>query len=225
MPLLAYCIAESGHKIETPHGVQDAIVNTVTECGLTGFVSNYQPLNGHNQIRSAALNFNQVLQQLLQQIAIIPFRFPTLFADESEMSDFLKEHAEEYRKALLRLRDVVQMEVSLSFDQPITTSQASGTEYLRARQSKRHKLAEGAHAIRTNLDRLIKDWREHESSGGMRCYMLILRNDVNAVFQHLKGSSIASGLHARVTGPWPATEFVSANPETRASETFKITSP
>jgi hypothetical protein len=212
MPLLAYCILEAGRTIEVPaKGVQNALILSVSECGLTGVLSEYQPRGDRTHIRAEALDFNRVLQQFLQHVALVPFRFPTLVADESEMSVFLKEHTHEYRELLLRLRDVVQMELNLAIDQPLPASQESGTEYLRARQNQHHILVDSAGAARLALKTWIQDWHQHESSSGMRCYMLVPRTAVTTVLQQLKGTNIASGLHARVTGPWPATEFLSAN--------------
>lgn len=210
MPLLAYCIAEAGPEIEIPReGLQNAIIRTVSECGLISFVSDYQPQGDRNHLRGAVLDFNRVLQALLQHVAIIPFRFPTVVADESDMSNLLRDHAAQYRESLMRLRDVVQLELNLTFAGPIPTSNGSGTQYLRARQTGHHLLADSAQNVRLALTAWIQDWRQHESSKGMRCYLLVPRASVTTVLERLKQTTIASALRARVTGPWPATEFLS----------------
>jgi hypothetical protein len=209
MPLLAYCIAEVRLGIETPkYGVQENVIRTVPESGLVGFVSDYNLSRDRGQVRSIALEFNRVLQDLLRQVAIVPFRFPTVVADESEMSRFLLEHAEEYRETLLRLRDSVQMEISLTIDRPAPTERASGTQYLRSRQAWRRKLTDAADAMRHAVSAWIQDWHQHESSTGLRCYILISRSAVPAVLEKLQRVGIPADLHARVTGPWPATEFL-----------------
>src|SRR5579862_1858746 len=106
MPLLVYCIAEAGSKIEIPPcGVQGASLRTLIESGLICFLSDYDHSAGGNHVRDAALDFNRVLQELLRQAAIVPFRFPTLLEDESEIRRFLLQHAAEYCDALARLRD------------------------------------------------------------------------------------------------------------------------
>lgn len=209
MALLAYCIAEAGANIEIPHsGVQEKPIQTVAESGLTCFVSEYNGGGDRDQIRATAVEFNRVLQDVLQQAAIVPFRFPTLIADESEMRGFLREHAEKYLEDLRRLRGAVQMEVNLTADDSPKAT-ISGADYLRARQARHHKFTATAAAIREALAPWAKDWREHESSGGTRCYVLIPRVDVQSVLQRLQGVKIPGELQARVTGPWPATEFLS----------------
>lgn len=207
MPLLAYCIAEAGSIEIPPCGVQGKTIQTVSESGLIGFVSEYNQVGDSEQIRSTALEFNRVLQDLLRQAAIVPFRFPTMVEDESEMRGFLRDHADKYLENLRRLRDAVQMEVNLTADES-PKAKSSGTDYLRARQARHQKFAATAEAIRQALSAWTKDWREHESSGGTRCYVLISRDAVKTVLQRLQGMKIPDDLRARVTGPWPATEFL-----------------
>jgi len=209
MPLLAYCIAEAGAKIEVPRsGVQAKSIQTVSESGLVSFISDYSPAADRVQVRGVVLEFNRVLQQLLRQAAIVPFRFPTVVADESEMHRFLREHAEEYLGNLHCLQDAVQMEINLNVDDSLERARLTGAQYLRARQARRQKLAATAASFRKALLKWAKDWREHESSGGTRCYLLISRDTVPLVLQELKSIQLEGDLHARVTGPWPATEFL-----------------
>jgi hypothetical protein len=207
MPLLAYCIAEAGAKIEVPgSGVQGKSVQTIAESGLIGFVSEYNGAGDRKQIRGTAMEFNRVLQHLLQHAAVVPFRFPTVVADESEMRGFLREHAEEYSENLQRLRDAVQMEVSLTSDESPKVG-VSGADYLRTRQARHQKFTATAGTIREALAPWAKDWRQHESTGGVRCYVLIPRDAVQTVLERLQGLKIPDDLRARVTGPWPATDF------------------
>jgi len=213
MPLLAYCIAEAGAKIEAPScGVQGKRIETISESGLISFVSEYHRRADRDQIRSTALEFNRVLDDLLRQAAIAPFRFPTMLADQSELRQFLREHAREYLENLHRLRDAVQMEINLTVDEPCETAQVSGAGYLRARQTRHRRLADAAGTIRKVLAPSVRDWHEHVSSGRTRCYVLISRDAIQTVLEQLQGLKITGDLHARVTGPWPATEFWTQNP-------------
>jgi hypothetical protein len=208
MPLLAYCIAEAGSKIGIlPPGVQGASLRTVTENELICFFSEYDPsTRGNNHVREVALDFNRVLHALLNQVAIIPFRFPTLLADESEIRNFLQQHLAEYRAVVGRLRDVVQIEVNLTVDPP-PQPQGSGKEYLLARQHSSRTLSDAANRIREQLGTKIRDWRQHQSSTGTRCYMLVSRHDLKSAFEKCRELKLPAELKGRVTGPWPATEF------------------
>jgi len=213
MPLLAYCIAEAEAKIEVPRsGVQAKSIWTVSESGLVSFISDYSAAADRVQVRSAVLEFNGVLQHLLRQTTIAPFRFPTVVADEAEMRSFLREHAGEYLGNLQRLQGAVQMEINLTLDDSLKDPALSGAQYLRARQARRQTLAATAASLRKTLAKWTKDWREHESSGGTRCYLLISRDTVPLVLGQLKSIQLDGDLHARVTGPWPATEFLTGKP-------------
>jgi|SRR5579862_3324107 len=208
MPLLVYCIAEAGSKIEIPPcGVQGASLRTLIESGLICFLSDYDPSVGGNHVRDAALNFNRVLQELLRQAAILPFRFPTLLADESEIRGVLQQHASEYRDALGRLRDVLQVEITLTLSHP-PQPEDSGKKYLLSRQHSNRTLADAADAIHQQLGAHIQDWRLHQSSNATRCYMLVSRDDLKRIFEKVRELKISSDLRARVTGPWPATDFI-----------------
>jgi len=214
MPLLAYCIAEPGSNIEVPlRGVQGVPPSTIIESGLICFLSEYEP-SGVNSthVREAALAFNRVLQELLGQTAIVPFRFPTLLGDEAEIRTFLQHHAAHYRDLLGRLRDVVQIEINLTINKSSQPS-GSGREYLLARQHLNRTLADAATLIRRYLGAQIRDWRQSQSSSATRCYMLVSRDDLKSTFEKFRELKIASELQARVTGPWPATDFIALPPD------------
>src|SRR5213078_4246868 len=70
-------------------------------------------MEGKATIRESALEFHRTVQELFRQAAVVPFRFPTILADENEISAFLAKHSSEYESALLRLRDAVQMEIRI----------------------------------------------------------------------------------------------------------------
>lgn len=219
MALLAYCIAVAGRKIEAPkRGVQQCAIRAITDSGLVAFTSEYAASQNREQVRTTALEFNYVLQHLFRQVAIIPFRFPTVLADESEVSAFLRDHADEYHGILTRLRDSVQMEIHLSSNAPPPSAE-SGTEYLRSRQARSQQLAEMTEEVRQRLAPSIQDWRQHEGSTVLRCYILVARSAVPGLLEQLQGTHVPPGLNARVTGPWPATEFLAENASHRRNIT------
>lgn len=210
MPLLAYCIAETGVLEHFPEGVQGHPVRPISDSGLTAFVSDYQPSAGTDRdaVRKTVLEFNRVLQEFMQQTTILPFRFPTVIADEAQMRGFLQSRSKEYSEALVRLRDLVQMEIHLTRAASSSETKSSGAEYLRTKQAQHRELTHGAVEFRKAISEYIRDWREHRSEGGTRCYALISRTAVQAMLQKAASVRISENLHARVTGPWPATEFI-----------------
>jgi hypothetical protein len=215
MPVLAYCITEPGPQIAVPEtGVQGAAIKPLHESGLRCFVSQYtdEPArSGSQQVRETALVFSHILQDFFRQIAIIPFRFPTLLADETEVLGFLKGHAAQYHKELRRLRDSVQMEVQISFrptEDDAGPHKTSGKDYLVARQERRQKLEAAAQEFRRAGGSRIQDWRQRDTPTGIRAYALVPREAVPAFLERAEKIALSGDLKARVTGPWPATEFL-----------------
>ena len=214
MAVLAYCITETLPEITPPHaGVRGTAIEAVRIQDLQCFASQFDPqdLVGKASIQEAALDFNRVLQELLRQIAVIPFRFPTILTDETVLSQFLTEHQAEYRDALLRLRNCVQMEIRLKMQtsmQPQATSPKSGAEYLRGRQAQHQYIDSIVARFREAVQPLAKQWRHRETTEGIRCFALVDRSDVQAFLRRVQAVSVPTESEPRVTGPWPASEFL-----------------
>jgi hypothetical protein len=213
MPLLAYCLAEARRAINVPlTGVQDAALQQISEAALQCFISDYRPPSaGEDQdIERLALAFHRVLKDIFGQVAIIPFRFPTLLQDESEVRSLLRERSEDYSRSLARLRDSVQMEVQLRLSGEPSPAQvgSSGARYLRERQERRQRLAITADELRRQLAPHATDWLQRETAQGLRCYALTQRSSVPEFLRQLEHSQISSEVLARATGPWPTTEFL-----------------
>jgi hypothetical protein len=214
MAVLAYCITETQPEITVPDaGVRGTTIETIRIQDLRCFASRFDPqdLVGKAPIQEAALDFNRVLQELLQQIAVIPFRFPTILTDETALSKFLTEHQAEYREALHRLRNCVQMEIRLKMQtstQSQSTSPKSGAEYLRGRQAQHQYIDSIVARFREAAEPLAKDWRHRETATGIRCFALVDRSNVQGFLRHVQAVSVPAESESRVTGPWPASEFL-----------------
>src|SRR5438105_12857385 len=111
MPVLAYCITDAGFQAAPVlTGVAGAQVENLTEGELRCFISEFQTQPEWNAT-DAVLKFNSVLQDILSRTGIIPFRFPTVLGNESELRDYVREHSEQYHEPLHRVKDDVQMEI------------------------------------------------------------------------------------------------------------------
>ena len=210
MALLIYCVTETLAVIPPSNrGVGNMPVESVEQNGLRCFVSEGKSIEG-TDVREDALAFHRVLNDLFRQAAIIPFRFPTILADRPEVTAHLTEHSEEYASALSRLRDLVQMELRIQFKESSRDAPArpSGTEYLRHIQARRAKLEMAGHEFRQVGARWIKGWRQRESSHGIRCFALIDRSAVIDFQRETESMAIQSELTARLSGPWPPTQFL-----------------
>jgi hypothetical protein len=220
MPALVYCLIEA-QDIEVPAtGVGDLPVERLEERGLRCFFSSARSTDDVIGLpaKQAALTFHHVVQKIFHQVAVIPFRFPTILQSEVELRSYLSSEERVYHEALNRLRGMVQMEIQLSHAVAPANSaevrsarKSSGTEYLRSRQSLQKELAKGAPAFRDLGDDLVRDWRERPSAQTLRCFALIQRDWVNDFKNKAANVQLASNVQARVSGPWPASEFVATN--------------
>ncbi|PYX95217.1 MAG: hypothetical protein DMG71_10055 [Acidobacteria bacterium] len=211
MPVLAYCITELEPRINVPAtGVQGSAIKSLQESGLRCFVSNYSDQASTKPVRELALTFSRVLQDMFGQIAIIPFCFPTLLSNEAELSAFVRERAAQYHEDLFRLRDAVQMEVQVNFQQadPKTgLTKQSGKDYMRARQLRHQKLDAAVQEFRRAGQTHLQDWRQRDTATGIRGFALVPRAAVTVFLETMRRVTVPPDLNARITGPWPATEF------------------
>ena len=212
MTVLAYCITETEPELRVPStGLEGRPVRFLAESGLRCFISDYGNEAAGKSVRQSALSFNRVLQDIFAQVAIIPFCFPTLLPSESEISDFVRENAAEYRKALSRLRHSVQMDVRISFrdpEQKLESRNESGTDYLSSRLSRHQRLEAVAQEFRRLGQPFIQDWHQREIASGMRGHALVARSLAASFLEKMAHVPVPADLQARVTGPWPAAEFL-----------------
>lgn len=212
MTVLAYCITETEPDIQVPSmGLEGHAIRSLVESGLRCFISDYGKEAAGKSVRESALIFSRVLRDIFAQVAIIPFCFPTLLPSESEISDFVRENADEYRKALSRLRDSVQMDVHISLPDPeqkLEARDGAGTDYLRKRLSRHQRLEGITEEFRRAAQPLIQDWRQREVATGLRGHALVARGLTASFLDKMARLPIPADVHVRVTGPWPAAEFL-----------------
>jgi hypothetical protein len=212
MPILAYCMTEPAFSMQAPlTGVGGAAVRSVEAGGVRCFFSRVAADDSSTRARDGALAFHSVLQEIFSHTAILPFRFPTVLEDEAELTSLIQERALEYQEALVRLRDLVQMEIRITLNQRKPQAEAakvSGKQYLDDRLAQQRRLDIAAESIRNGAASLLKGWRKRESGDGLRCFMLLGRGYVSQLQTKLTSVQISGDLSVRVSGPWPATEFV-----------------
>lgn len=211
MPLLAYCMMEATATIERPSaGVGGTTLEEFQESGLRCFFSCFKSREDLTRIPAAesALAFHGVIQALFRQALVIPFRFPTLAENEEELRHWLREGAPRYTEALARLRDTAQMEIHIRPpEQPSPGSPVSGGEYLRQKQSRAAGLSGAAEQFLQATRPWVIAWRQRQAGGDIRCYALVWRQTIPAF--HSAAQSVSDLLPgARLSGPWPPTEFV-----------------
>jgi hypothetical protein len=216
MPILAYCITDASVPVTAPEaGVAGERLTTFTYAGFQCFVSGFSERNTLSG-KESALAFHQVLQEIFNQTAIIPFRYPTTVDNETALRSFLEEQAVKYQAALERLRGMVQMEIRVSWNPDAESNSAvaekqSGGDYLRAKLRRESLMKILCAALRSCVDAWVSDWRQRPSSQGVRIFALVARSAVENFKSGLARMPVGPEWSVRASGPWPATEFIEKN--------------
>lgn len=203
--LLLYCMAsEAGAPPAPLRGVDGAAVEHADEAGVRCYFSRLESLPARDA-REQALGFHQVVSAVFRSATVVPFRFPTVLADEAALRRWLGERASAVARELQRLDGQVQMELRISAE--AAAAPAGGRAYLEARRDELRHLGATAQRARDAAGDLIAEARERETQHGLRCYCLVRRADV-AAFQQRVGALELEGARLLVSGPWPPTEFL-----------------
>ncbi|HEX3738778.1 MAG TPA: GvpL/GvpF family gas vesicle protein [Terriglobales bacterium] len=210
MPILLYCVA----KADAPAtslltGVAGDPVVRVNVGTLAAFTSSNTDKSNWLRplLQASALDFHRVLSEVFKSTAVIPFRFPTIFGDEEQLIQRLQERASEYAALLGKFGDLVQMEIRV-MNPDIKKPSETGTQYLKLRQTATAMAGKFTAELRAALSELSHDWRERPSKDGTRAFVLIARTQVADFQKMMRNATVPDELSVRVSGPWPATEFM-----------------
>jgi gas vesicle protein GvpL/GvpF len=212
MPILLYCVAEASTALNSAlAGVGGSPVSRIEHSRLAVFVS----LNSNSDawtrlpVSDSALQFHQVLHKLFQSAAILPFRFPTIFADETELGKHMENSAGRYRDALEKYRSNVQLEVVVNAAQaPTAQASNSGTEYLRERKKRQDELSLLLARVQSAAKSAVIEWKMRRAPDGARCFARVERDSIERFKKSARTLELPAGYTARVSGPWPVTEFL-----------------
>lgn len=214
--MLAYCIAEQQSQVDVPgRGVEGAPVNSISAGALRCFVSDFNRRTPDEPVPEIVTAFNRVLQRIFAQTAIIPFRFPTVVEGEHVLRQFLEGRSAEYGEALRRLRDKVQMDVRI-MPKPSGAPEASlqsGRSYLEQRRGRHQQAQSTLEEFRRVSDSPAVEWITRDTSSGIRAFALVDRSSLPVFLEKIARVITPAGISARVTGPWPPSEFVEINNE------------
>jgi hypothetical protein len=209
MAILLYCVAKGDvPDVELLTGVAGDPVVRVELAGLAMFTSSNTDKSHwlRPQLQTSALEFHRVLSEVFKSTAIIPFRFPTIFDDEEQLSERMRERASEYAALLDKFRELAQMEIRIT-NPDLTKPTESGTQYLKLRQTSTSLIDEFTAGLGATLSKLSQDWRQQASREGIRAFVLIRRDQVADFRNVMRDTPVPCELSVRVSGPWPVSEF------------------
>lgn len=197
-------------------GVKDAPVRSIDMDTLRCFVSDFGGNVPQEPLPEMVKAFNRVLQQIFEQAVIIPFRFPTVVESEDVLRKFITSRATEYSSALHRLRNKVQIDVRISIDKDTEAANVisqSGKNYLEIKKAGYQRVQSILEEFQRVSDSLAEKWVERDTPSGIRGFALLDRSSLSVFLEKIGRVHTPAGISARITGPWPPSEFVEAADE------------
>lgn len=208
---LAYCAFCHNPELALPQtGVTSAPVQVMAEGELRLLWSEVAWPFAPERMQKNALEFHEVISHVFKHTAVIPFRLLSVFEDERSLRAFVVEHAEAFLKDLERLRECVQMECVV-YPAPgrVQANSSSGAAYLREKAEMLQAQEQHVSAIRESLGELGRETRVREGKNGIRVFVLTERGKEQAFRARVEQAAVPESLSRRISGPWPAAEFLS----------------
>ena len=225
MPLLLYCVTPATEVDTTVRGVADAEVCSRAIGELRFFFSEMaSDVVPAQDIAKAARQVHEVVSDIFLRTAALPFRYPTLMADEAELVQLAAERGSRFREFLDRVGSRVQMDVRLTREVVVSGGQQdagedpctppagaqrsaaeSGRGYLLARANCQAQLSAAAESCRQAAG--SAEWRIQQRGENIRCQALISRVEVLSFFERMRALKLPDGVKAAVSGPWPPAGF------------------
>jgi Gas vesicle synthesis protein GvpL/GvpF len=208
---LAYCGFLHDAEISLPQkGVGLADVRVIGLRELRVLWSQVQWPFDPGQMQKNAVEFHNVVQHVFRQAPVVPFRLLSVFQSERELNAFASENAESFVADLQRLRDFVQMECVV-YPAPgrAQANPGSGAAYLRERAGLVRMIEQQTADLRERLGPLAREVRLREAKSGTRIFILTERGREREFRSLVEGVGLPEQLARRMSGPWPAAEFLS----------------
>ena len=209
--VLAYCGFQHAPRIALPAvGVRAAPVQLMSSGELGLLWSKVEWPFVPDQMQRSALEFHEVVRHVFNQTAVIPFRLLSVFEDQQALTAFVGENQARFLDDLERLKDFVQMEcVVYPAPGEAQAGSSSGKAYLEKKAVAMRSSEAFAQAVRDAVAHLSHEVRVREGKNGTRIFVLVARGRETDFRQAVSVLPLPEHLSRRISGPWPAAEFLS----------------
>jgi len=210
--VLAYCGFLHGQGTTTPEtGVDNSAVSPLAYDRLRLLWSEVEWPFEQGKLQQSAVDFHRVIEHVFRQVAVVPFRLLSVFDDLASLEKFAAEHVAGFVADLERLRDMVQMEAVVYVIAPRAIPNSdSGRAYLEQKAGMLRFAESHAATVREAIQQVSREVHIRQVKSGMRIFALVQRGK-EARFRDMVGSvPLPDGVSRRVSGPWPAAEFLSS---------------
>jgi hypothetical protein len=207
--ILVYCGFRHVPELALPAvGVNAAPVQVASFDNLNLLWSEVEWPFAPERMQKSAVEFHEVVHKVFKQTAVIPFRLLSVFDDQQAFTAFAAENRQRFLQDLSRLKDFVQMECVI-YPRPSQIDRSSGKAYLQQKAVALRSSEGLAQAMQESLAPLSREVRVREGKNGTRIFVLVERGRENDFRQAVSAVPIPSHLSRRMSGPWPAAEFLS----------------
>jgi hypothetical protein len=207
--ILVYCGFRHAPELALPAvGVNAAPVQVASFDNLNLLWSEVEWPFDPERMQKSAVEFHEVVHQVFRQTAVIPFRLLSVFDDQQAFTAFAAENCQRFLQDLSRLKDFVQMECVI-YPRPSQIDRSSGKAYLQQKAVALRSSEGLAQAMQNAIAHLSREVRVREGKNGTRIFVLVERGRENDFRQAVTAVPIPSHLSRRMSGPWPAAEFLS----------------
>jgi len=209
--VLSYCGFQQAPEIALPAiGVNAQQVQLMSSGGLGLLWSEVEWPFVPGQMQRNALEFHEVVRHVFNQTAVIPFRLLSVFDDQQALAAFAAENQARFLDDLERLKAFVQMEcVVYPAPGEAQAGSSTGKAYLEKKAVAMRSSEGFAQAVRNAVAHLGHEVRVREGKNGTRIFVLVERGRESDFRQTAAAVPIPSHLSRRISGPWPAAEFLS----------------
>lgn len=207
--ILVYCGFRQSPQLVLPMlGVNAAPVQLAASEDLGLLWSEVEWPFDPERMQKSAVEFHEVVHQVFKQTAVIPFRLLSIFDDQQAFTAFAAGNRERFLEDLDRLKDFVQMECVI-YPKPSQIDRSSGRAYLEQKAVALRSSQGFAQATQDAVAHLSREVRVREGKNGTRIFVLVGRGRENDFRQATAAVPIPDHLSRRMSGPWPAAEFLS----------------
>jgi Gas vesicle synthesis protein GvpL/GvpF len=215
MASLLYCVTQPTEMVGIASGVCGSPVQSRESAGLRAYWSEIASpeafLGEPEALKTARLQFHQVLREILAATTPIPFRFPTLLESEAILAQAIASEKEFYRAALERIGEALQYDIIASWDddeQADLATPVSGSEYRKRHQQALARIAAVDTKLKSVTAGSVREWRARQERKTHHWFALVPRDSRERFVASLRSAGASQGVRLRLHGPRPPSEFV-----------------
>jgi hypothetical protein len=160
--------------------------------------------------KPAELSYQQVLREMAIRATAIAIPFPAVVASLEAVNALLSAERDFYVEALSRLDGTIQYQLIATWaedDRADLATPIKGKEFQKRRAESEARIAAIDTKLKTVTARIVREWRSRQERRNHLWFALMAREDRERFIAALRNAGPSEGVHLRLGGPWPPTEF------------------